>query len=53
MLIFYPDTLNKPLEEVAALFGDHDLVALYSNNITLESEKSVPEVRELEDKSSE
>jgi hypothetical protein len=25
----YPDTLNKPLEEVALMFGDEDLVAHY------------------------
>jgi MFS family permease len=33
MLLFYPDTLHKPLEEVAALFGDEDLVAVYQKNL--------------------
>ncbi|KIW17965.1 hypothetical protein PV08_05160 [Exophiala spinifera] len=28
-ILFYPNTLNKPLEEVAEMFGDHDLVGLY------------------------
>ncbi|KAL6240266.1 hypothetical protein RBB50_012832 [Rhinocladiella similis] len=27
----FPDTLNKPLEEIAALFGDDDLVAAYED----------------------
>lgn len=29
MLLFYPDTLNKSLEEVALIFGDEDLVSHY------------------------
>jgi RsiW-degrading membrane proteinase PrsW (M82 family) len=29
MYFTFPDTLNKPLEEVAAMFGDDDLVAVY------------------------
>jgi hypothetical protein len=29
----YPDTLHKPLEEVAQIFGDHDLVAIYQEDI--------------------
>ncbi|OCK78500.1 MFS transporter, partial [Lepidopterella palustris CBS 459.81] len=29
MFFTYPDTLNKPLEEVASMFGDGDLVAHY------------------------
>lgn len=33
MYFTYPDTLNKPLEEVAKLFGDDDLVALYSESV--------------------
>lgn len=28
----FPDTLHKPLEEVAELFGDHDLVAAYEEH---------------------
>lgn len=36
MYFTYPDTLNKPLEEVAALFGDDDLVAIYQQEMQLE-----------------
>jgi len=30
---YFPDTLHKPMEEVAAMFGDHDLVVVYQNDI--------------------
>jgi len=30
---FYPNTLGKPLEEIAALFGDDDLVAVYQKDL--------------------
>lgn len=30
---YFPDTLHKPLEEVAALFGDADLVAVYQRQL--------------------
>ncbi|OQU94412.1 hypothetical protein CLAIMM_00770 [Cladophialophora immunda] len=29
----FPDTLHKPLEEVAAIFGDHDLVIVYQKEL--------------------
>ena len=29
----FPDTLHKPLEEVAAMFGDHDLVMVYQKEL--------------------
>ena len=29
----FPDTLHKPLEEVAALFGDHELVVVYQQQL--------------------
>lgn len=35
-LFFFPDTLHKPLEEVAALFGDDDLVEVYRQDISEE-----------------
>ena len=35
----FPDTLRKPLEEVAQLFGDDDLVAIYQKDIRLDDEK--------------
>jgi hypothetical protein len=36
MYLTYPDTLNKPLEEVAKLFGDDDLVAVYSRDVDID-----------------
>ncbi|OQU93650.1 hypothetical protein CLAIMM_00132 [Cladophialophora immunda] len=36
----YPNTLHKPLEEVAHLFGDEDLVAVYQKDIRLEDTTS-------------
>ena len=33
MWFFFPDTLGKPLEETAALFGDQDEVAGYMKDI--------------------
>ncbi|KIW23450.1 uncharacterized protein PV07_11644 [Cladophialophora immunda] len=30
---YYPDTLHKPLEEIAAIFGDDDLVVLYQRDL--------------------
>ena len=29
----FPDTLHKPLEEVAALFGDQELVVVYQQEL--------------------
>ena len=29
----FPDTLHKPLEEVAALFGDRELVVVYQQEL--------------------
>lgn len=39
VLFTFPDTLGKPLEEVAALFGDDDLVALYSQEMDVHADK--------------
>jgi hypothetical protein len=38
IIFIYPDTLNKPLEEVAAMFGDEDLIAVYSGGSTHDHE---------------
>lgn len=38
----FPDTLGKPLEEVARLFGDEELVAIYQQDIQIEDEKHQP-----------
>ena len=35
MWFFFPDTLGLPLEEVAAIFGDHDEVAGYMRDIQI------------------
>jgi hypothetical protein len=35
MIIFFPDTKGLPLEEVAALFGDLDEIAVYQREIDL------------------
>lgn len=36
VLVFFtfPDTLKKPLEEIAAMFGDQEVVAIYQRDIT-------------------
>lgn len=39
VFLTFPDTLNKPLEDIARLFGDEDLVALYSSDVVVDSEK--------------
>ncbi|KAI9743682.1 MAG: hypothetical protein M1818_002998 [Claussenomyces sp. TS43310] len=41
MYFTFPNTLNMPLEEVAALFGDDDLVAFYNNGDAVVSVQSV------------
>jgi hypothetical protein len=33
MIMFFPDTKGLPLEEVAALFGDLDEIAVYQREI--------------------
>ena len=35
----FPNTRNKPLEEIAKLFGDEDLVMIYQNEIFVDPEK--------------
>jgi MFS family permease len=39
MWLFFPDTLGKPLEETAALFGDADQVASYMRDIEITEEE--------------
>ena len=36
MWIYFPDTLGLPLEEVAAIFGDADEVAVYQRDIAID-----------------
>ena len=38
--LFCPDTKHRPLEEIAELFGDDDLVVVYQRNIHIYHEKS-------------
>ncbi len=33
VLLFFKDTLHKPLEEIAAIFGDQDMVAVYQQEL--------------------
>lgn len=33
VLLWFPDTLHKPLEEIAAMFGDDDLVVIYQKDL--------------------
>jgi len=37
VLLFFPDTLHKPLEEIAALFGDDDEVAVFQRDLVSSS----------------
>ena len=56
MLLVFPDTKNKPLEEIAAMFGDDDLVAVYlsdvdviSNANAVDNDKTEQRVENVED----
>lgn len=35
VMFFFEDTLHKPLEEIAAMFGDADMVAVYQHELVL------------------
>ena len=60
-LFWFPNTLHKPLEEIAAMFGDHDLVMLYQKDLAAQdlsearvdilhdTEKITPGVHQVED----
>lgn len=37
MWVWFPDTKGRPLEEIAALFGDGDEVAIYQHEIEIDS----------------
>jgi len=39
--VFFPDTKGKSLEEIAALFGDDDLVVVYQRDIHIDQDKHV------------
>jgi len=49
--IFFPDTKGKSLEEIAALFGDDDLVVVYQRDIHIDQDKHVVADIALEGKS--
>lgn len=36
MFLFFPDTRGLPLEEVAAIFGDQDEVAVYARDLEVD-----------------
>jgi hypothetical protein len=46
MYFTFPDTLNKPLEKVAAMFWDDDLVAVYQRDLAISSEQDVTTMAE-------
>jgi hypothetical protein len=35
MFLFFPDTKGLPLEEIAAIFGDEDDIAVYQREIDI------------------
>jgi hypothetical protein len=35
VILFFKDTLHKPLEEIAAMFGDSEMVAVYQHELDL------------------
>lgn len=35
VMLFFKDTLHKPLEEIAAMFGDADMVAVYQHELDI------------------
>ena len=37
VIFWFVDTLHKPLEEIAALFGDEDMIAVYQQQLTLDT----------------
>lgn len=37
---YYPDTRSMPLEEIAAIFGDVDEVAVYQTEIEIDTAKN-------------
>ena len=39
MWFLFPDTKGRPLEEVAAIFGDADEVAIYQKDLQIDFEK--------------
>lgn len=43
---FFPDTKGRTLEEIATLFGDDDLVAIYQRDITLNERLEMEGVKE-------
>lgn len=55
IFFFYPDTRGKSLEEIAALFGDEDLVAIYQRdvdvNISHQPVVSLPEEKRFVEES--
>ncbi|KAJ5717724.1 hypothetical protein N7488_003370 [Penicillium malachiteum] len=37
VLLWFKDTRNKPLEEIAAMFGDEDMVAVYQRELNADN----------------
>lgn len=49
MLFFFPDTKGVPLEEIAAIFGDADEVAIYQREIEIDHTTHTVGFRELDE----
>lgn len=45
MWFFFPNTKGLPLEEVAAIFGDEDEVAIYQRDIDIDEEHHIVDVK--------
>jgi len=48
MWLYFPNTKGVPLEEIAALFGDADEVAVYERELTLGLDAKLSEITEKE-----
>ena len=52
MWIFWPDTKGLPLEEIAAIFGDADEVAIYQAEIEIDRNTHQVVIHRAEEKAS-
>jgi hypothetical protein len=50
IIMYWPDTRNIPLEEIAAIFGDEDEVAVYQYELEIEPATHTIKDRHLEGK---
>lgn len=45
MWFFFPNTKGLPLEEVAAIFGDRDEVAIYQRDIDIDEDHHIVDLK--------